>query len=68
MSLTCVCTLSFVFDDVICADECTPTVTNATSCAVVQSAVYLTATIGHDEEVRFNALSIIQEKGSYEYE
>lgn len=49
--------------------KCTPTFSNATECAIVQSAIYLTASIGHREEARFDTLSVINDRlgrGSYE--
>ncbi|KAL9180590.1 hypothetical protein ACHAXT_011043 [Thalassiosira profunda] len=60
----------YVEDDSIATlNPCTPTVTNATGCAIVQSAIYLTATHGHEEEARANALSIVHsrlQRGAYE--
>ena len=43
--------------------------TDATDCSIVQSAIYLTVNIGHEEEARAKALSMIHhqlERGSYE--
>lgn len=42
---------------------------DATGCAIVQSAIYLTTSIGHEDEARANALSVIYhrlQRGSYE--
>lgn len=54
---------------ITCVGECTPTVPNATDCAIVQSSIYLTANVGHEEEARASALHVIHhrlERGSYE--
>jgi len=52
-----------------CTGECTPTVTDATDCAIVQSSIYLTAILGHEDEARADALKVIHhrlERGAYE--
>ena len=51
------------------AGECTPTVVNATDCAIVKSSIYVTANTGHEEQARANALTLINhrlERGTYE--
>jgi hypothetical protein len=57
-------------DSVATLSECTPTFNNATDCAIVQSAIYLTVDVGHSDEARVNALSVINSqlgrRGMYE--
>ena len=51
------------------AGECTPTVANATDCAIVKSSIYVTVNTGHEEQARANALTLINhrlERGTYE--
>lgn len=57
-------------DTVATLSECTPTFSNATDCAIVQSAIYVTVDVRHGEEARVNALSVINSqlgrRGMYE--
>jgi hypothetical protein len=57
-------------DSVATLSECTPTFNNATDCAIIQSAIYLTVDVGHSDEARVNALSVINSqlgrRGMYE--
>lgn len=46
-------------DTVATLSECAPTFSNATDCAIVQSALYLTVDVHHSDEARVNALSVI---------
>lgn len=51
------------------AGECTPTVANATDCAIVKSSIYVTSNTGHKEQARANTLTLINhrlERGTYE--
>ena len=57
-------------DTVATLSECAPTFSNATDCAIVQSALYLTVDVRHSDEARVNALSVINSqlgrRGMYE--
>jgi hypothetical protein len=57
-------------DSVATLSECTPTFNNATDCAIVQSAIYLTVDVGHSDEARVNAQTVINSRlgrrGMYE--
>lgn len=48
--------------------ECTPTYSDATDCAIIQSAMYVTVDVDQADEGRHNAISVIKdsfESGSY---
>jgi len=60
--------ISFDYLNMQSLGECTPTYSDATDCAIIQSAMYVTVDVDQADEGRHNAISVIKdsfESGSY---